>query len=224
MSKVGCCGNVFRFILGALNLFFIMLGISIVVITSAFRWSNWLDSYKNENIIKIIDPYIIIFLIIGILLILLNIFGFIAIISLNKALLIIYEIIMVIIFLTLIGSFIALLVLSPKLEEFINNEFNSSITKINNDVSDDYPIYIILSKVLDCCGANGPDDFNSTINIDKFCEIKNGTYSETGCRIAVIEIFKNYRNYFIVIPSSVIIFILLLLIFFLAYLIHKASK
>ena len=224
MSKVGSCGNVFRFILGAINLFFILLGISIVVLTSVFRWSSWLDSYKNENIIKIIDPYIIIILVIGILLILLNIFGFIAIISLNRILLIIYEIIIVIIFLIFVGSFIALLLLSPKLEEFINNEFNSSITNINNGVYKEYPIYLILSKVLDCCGADGQTDFNNSTIKNEYCEFKNGAYSKNGCRITVIDILKNSRNYFIVIPGSVIIFIFLLLIFFIAYLIYKASK
>ena len=166
-SGVGCCGCFLRILLALLNLFILIVGIALVVVTCLYKWSNVFDFIKNykglDQLVNFetINGIVITLLVIGCYLIVLSMVGFIAVVSMNQAFLGIYEVLLLIIFLAHLGALIALLVLQPKYEEVVRAEFDDIIDRINNaskfgistsELDAVYTSLYAISGTFSCCG------------------------------------------------------------------------
>ena len=229
---MGCCGSLLRFILGLINVLFLLIGIALVVCTSILKWAN-ISKFKEisglDKLINLtsIDAVAITLLCIGGFIILLSFIGLIGITCSNRGFLIVYEIVIVILFMAHLGALIALLVMSSKIETEFRKALNDTIITINNpttsasELKTKCEIMKGLSNLFTCCGANGPQDFANTANIANCCQdasVKNG------CADTSVDAIKKYSIYLLVIPTSVILFIELISIISVPFLIGQISN
>ncbi len=189
-----------------------------------FKSKENIETFENISNLASLDSVLIALLCFGFFIIIVSIIGFVAIKSLNRLSLVIYEILVLLLFLAHLGTFIALLVLTPKLEEDFKNTLNSEVDKINNNGTsseDKYNLLYNISGIFDCCGANGPNDFQSEEAKNKSCQ---STTTTKGCSIALIEFYNRYSLSYIIIPNSVILFFEILAFIFTIYFLCKAPN
>ena len=229
---MGCCGSLFRFLLGLINVLFLLIGIALVVTTSVLKWSNisklneiqGLDTVLN---LTSIDAVTIALLCIGGFIIFLSFIGLVGVCCSNRCFLIMYETITLIIFMAHVGALIALLVMTPKIEQQYRTTLNSTITAINtlpadsNDFKTKCVLMQSLSKFFGCCGANGPTDFTNADNQKNCCQspVQTG-----GCADKSVDWIKKYSTYLLIIPTAVIFFIELVSIVGVPFMIARISR
>jgi len=166
-GELGCCGCLLRILLGLINLLILGIGIALVVLGSLFKWSNVFDFIKKfeglENFISVntLDTTVIVIIVIGAVLTVVALVGFIATATLNRLFLGLYELFLIVIFLANLGALIALLVLRPKFEETIKTEFDKVVDKIinassygieSNQLDIAYKALKAISQTFQCCG------------------------------------------------------------------------
>lgn len=222
---MSCCGSLFRFLLGLINVIFLLIGIALVVTTSVLKWANISKLQEISGLDKLlnltsIDAVTIALLCIGGFIVFLSFAGLIGVCCSNRGFLFIYEFITVILFMGQVGALIALLVMQPQIESQYKNSLNATVNSINTQASDaeqKCALMTALSELFTCCGANGPADF---VSAKKCCMDMTVT---TGCSQASIDSIKKYSIYLYVF-SGVIIFIELISIIGVPFMIGRISR
>jgi hypothetical protein len=221
---MGCCGSLFRFLLGLINILFLLIGIALVVTTSVLKWSNIskLKEIKGlETVLDLtsIDAVTIALICIGGFIIFLSFIGLVGVCCSNRCFLIMYEIITLILFIAHVGALIALLVMTPKIEQQYRATLNSTIAAINAQPTDENKckLMLSLSNFFECCGANSPTELTSKI----CCKVPTPTQ---GCADASVDWIKKYSTYLLIIPTAVILFVELVSIVGVPFMIGRISK
>lgn len=219
-DKIGCCGNLVRFMLFIVNALFLILGLTVFITAAILKWgdkstfSKFTDIKGIDSIVSVgsIGTIAVIFLIISAFIILLSIVGIIGVKFLSKFFLIIYEIIVGIMFLAHLIAFLVLIFGSKSIEQKYKEGLVNTMKQINTGNNTKDPIACDLMKGLsglfDCCGNEGPGDFNSTMLADKCCQLnaKNMT-SQSGCGNASISEVKDNAINLVIIPSAIILLV-----------------
>lgn len=221
-----CCGSLFRFLLGLINVIFLLIGIALVVTTSVLKWGNISKLQDISGLDKIlnltsIDALTIGLLCIGGFIIFLSFAGLIGVCCSNRGFLFIYEFITVILFMGNVGAFIALFIMQPQIESQYRSSLNATVVSINAQGSDAVQkceLMYLLSNIFACCGANGPNDF--VAESAKCCKDIAVT---TGCAEASLDSIKKYSIYFYIF-SAVIFFIELISIIGVPFMIGRISR
>lgn len=92
-TRLGYFGCFLRIFLGVVNLLVLAIGIALIICTSVFKWSNVLTSIRDSpalgTIIDLtaVDSVVIALLVIGCVLVVVSLVGFLATATLNRVLL-----------------------------------------------------------------------------------------------------------------------------------------
>ena len=233
--KIGCFGQLTRFLLIIVNVLFLILGLAVLIMAIVLRWGsssfNKLINIPEMNTLidsaSAISTVTIILLILGGFIILLSLFGICGTKYMNRFFLIVYEIIVMIIFLSQIIAILVLLFSGSSIESDYRNALNQTVSKINDDYDthkDQCQLMFALSDSFKCCGANGPSDFkNSTLVTDMIC-CKESKMNQPGCADETIKMVTNNVLYLVVIPGSIILAIEFFAIISVPFLIGKAGN
>ena len=223
----GCCSKFYKVSLIIFNLLIFLVGLLVFIFAAVLKWDKDLLNIKElDEIVKLteIGNITVFSMIIGAFAILVSLIGLLGLWCLDKCVLIVYEIIIILLFLS---HGIALLVLVFG-KNGVEKSFESSMEKIIDDLnnnSTDYSksceIMHGLSKIFECCGNNGPSDFNSTLIGENCCENSNITIGCTGKIISMVT--DNSINY-LIIPSGLILAVELLVIIVTPFIISHISK
>lgn len=228
---MGCCKSLFSFLLGLVNVIFMLIGIALVATTSVLKWAN-IGKLKEitgmQNIIDLasIDAITIALICIGALIILISFIGLMGVCCSNRVFLVIYEIIVIILFLLHLAALITLLVMSNTVEKEYRKALNQTVADINNPSTSQSEIQLKcnlmtnISGIFQCCGANSINDFPNPSY--KCC--KPEYYTAKGCADLSVDAIKKYSIYLLVIPTAVILFIELISIIGVPFLIASISR
>ena len=134
-TKMSCCGSMFRFLLGLINVIFLVIGIALVVTTSVLKWANISQLKEISGLEKLlnltsIDAVTITLLCIGAFIVFLSFVGLIGVCCSNRGFLVVYEIVTVLLFMAHVGALIALLVMQPKIEDQYRAMLNATVKAI----------------------------------------------------------------------------------------------
>lgn len=232
-DKIGCCGNMFRFILFVINFLFFLLGVVVFITAAVLKWGNTIEKLndipelKEISYVGSINTVAIIIMIVGAFITLLSLFGLLGVKFLNRPLLIIYESIVVLLFLTHGISILVIIFASSGIEtkykEILNNTMND--LNANKHISTNCDVFKGLSEVFHCCGVTKPSDFiNQTLTTECCAQDKNSNPYTDGCGDKSFnDLQKNAIN-LLIIPSAVILLVELFSIITVPFLIGRINK
>jgi len=193
-----------------------LLGIVVLIAAAVLKWgSNILTQILKINAISdyitpsTLNGAIITLLVLGVFITLVSLVGIIGVKCMSKFLLVVYFIVILILFLV---HFILLIVLvfgKSQLQKAIDQGLDKmkarAIEKKSNS-SAECDGFLQLSKLLSCCGADGPSDFNNTI-VDGTVSCCAGNFT-IGCKKeSWNQINSKSTLLYLVVPSAVILFI-----------------
>jgi hypothetical protein len=231
-DKIGCCGNMVRFLLLIVNSLFLILGLTVFIAAAVLKWGNndfskFADLPYVDDIVKVgtIGTIAVTLMVIGGFIIVLSVIGIIGVKFLNKFFLVIFEIIICILFLSHGIAILVLLFGSSSIESDYKEAINKTVTNINEgtDYTKNAQFMQSLSGLFHCCGSKGPSDFkNSTILKDCCLEEKDtGKYWTEGCSDKSVQTIKDSSLNLLVIPSGIILVVELFSIIMVPCLIGK---
>ena len=218
--------------LSLLNIAFLLLGITIIALTSLLRWGdfNWFHSVQHATVRSIFDGSslnIVSFalLVLGGLMVLLGIIGLIGVCCTNKGFLVFYEVIVGALFAIHFGLFIFVVVKYNAFEEKYREALKDVIESVNSKSNlwfAQCEALKLLSTVFTCCGNKGPNDF--FYNSDKDICCKDYTEYSSGCGdITVSYAKKNFAPIF-VIPNVVLITVESIIFIYVIFLIRRIGQ
>lgn len=162
----GCCATMLQCVLSTINLLTLIVG-GIVAAIGVFlyiRQSDYFPSLEDYNLS--LTPVAIAMIVLGVLLLLIGLFGCCGAMTGNRGMLNIYFVFMLIIIvleiLVIIFGFLSKAMVQSESEDAFNAIFN----KFNNGTASDIELAAVtsLQMNLECCGNTGPDFWtNSTM-------------------------------------------------------------
>jgi hypothetical protein len=234
-SKIGCCGRIFQLVLGIINIIFFLGGAGVFVLGAICKWSDLLNTVKNELTnagldIQVVDYLFIFFMVLGACVMIISVTGIIGACCLNRCFLVIYVIIIGILFLIHFGAFIAFLVLRPELKKAVvdaastlTNDIvadvatasGNSVSPTVDQISQYCSSYKTVADFFKCCDFNQTTQYQNYVTACCPSDIK-GTCPD--------QIYSFIDSYFIVLPNSLIVSFEFLILVFSIVLIVKIGK
>jgi hypothetical protein len=204
----GCLGTIVKFLLGLLNLLFLILGSTIIVLISVLRWSNfnWSELIRNaiiQSVLNITMLNIVSFFLLGFggLMVLLGIIGLIGVCCTNKGFLVFYEVILGALFVIHLSLFIFVVVKTIALGQRNRQDISDTVFSVNYRTSNwehKCEFLKLYSTVFKCCGDKGPEDFYLTSDKEDCCNDYK-SFSR-GCRYSI----RLYNKFFLI-PNAILL-------------------
>ncbi|XP_049807583.1 23 kDa integral membrane protein-like isoform X1 [Schistocerca serialis cubense] len=145
-----------KYLLFTFNLLFVISGI-VIVSVGALALSNFssYDTFFGGSVIA--GPVLL--LIVGIIVFIVAFFGCCGALKENHCMVVTFSVLLLIIFAMELGGGIAGYVLKDVLKDDLDTQLNSTLYKYESN-EDIKKAWDIMQTDLNCCGINGPDDWN----------------------------------------------------------------
>lgn len=233
-AKKGTIGNFIRVILVLENVFFFLFGIFLLILSAAIKGNK--ISFINDFIqvanrtsifdldkIPVITTYT---LIIAIVLLAISAYGLFSLFVKKRIFIAVYGLLAVLLFSVQNGIIMYVIMKFSTSEITYTVKLNKLVESINQsnltlDDSNDCASFLILSRVLKCCGSMGPSDFTSLIVREKCCH--DQTYKD-GCSRKAFDILRTNGLFYVIIPYVVVCFLDLLSIVSIVVFYYKNNK
>lgn len=238
MARTGFFGSIIRIFLCIINVVFLLLGLSVFIVSAVLRWSG--DSILNkitsdESIksilnVSAINSVTLVLLILGAFITILSLIGLCGTCCTNRFFLVIYEIIIIILFIFHGILLVVAAFKSSSIESEFRKALNQTVDDLNSDQTSESDkiekcsSLKFFSELFECCAANGPNDFKNASYITECCFKPSYT---SGCADKTIKSFKENGVNLIVIPNSIVLgleFFIILLVPFLIGRIARARR
>jgi hypothetical protein len=205
-------------VLGTLNLVFLLIGSAIVALAGVMRWGNF-DLNKiihDENVqslvgITSVDSVSLALLILGAAILFTSVLGLLGVCCTSRFFLTMYEIVIGLLFVSHLILFVILVAKRGDLEE----PYAEAVDRVVAEINSFYPmsasaqakcdLFRLVSKLGQCCGAKGPEDFGITAQRACCHVIETKSANQTGCTSATIDFFKNDFLKVVIIPNAAVL-------------------
>lgn len=224
---MACCKNIMRCLLIFVNIFFFLIGGLLAALGIVIRWGSIkeveeiIEKAKEISFIDLtyIETIAILLLSLGIIILVVALFGLIGACCMSKCFLVMYDALCVLMFMAHIGVIVYIIIKLPNTEEDYKKKLDQQIYQVNSNPSDLKPCvsFRILSEIFKCCGSSGPDDFNTTIARDECCKEE---YKD-GCSSKLFKTIRDNALNYVVIPNGIVCLIELIIIVGTAILIRR---
>ena len=237
MAKAGFCGSIFICLLVLINTFFFLIGLAFFVASAIFKWTGLFGDIKKEILqivpeLKFVDSLFTVFLIVGGVIMLVSLAGFIGACCRSRSFLIMYEIVIALVFIGHLAALIYIMTKASEVDQKIKDDIN---TFVNNLINQWYPSPVKASQeepkinlakatcetykkaadFLKCC------DFNTTYVIVR----RNCCPVESEIRETCLQKVTSMTYFLVIIlPNSIILSFEFIVILAVLYLITKFSK
>lgn len=231
---LGICGDLIRTSLFLVNLLLFIFGFLIFTFSALVKFghaakSELKDINPADNILKTgaVNQTTTVFMVLASIIMLFSLFGLYGTNQLSKIFLVIYYSIVLFLFLVHFIILIGILYGFPFFQESYLKTLNNTITGLNNEknVQNNCDLMKGFSAVFECCGIDGPSDFNNATIAQECCSIDKETARifQDGCKIKSVKEFRTGLNSMLI-PSLLILVLEIFIISMVPFLIGRVHE
>lgn len=223
------CELIWRILLGIIKFIFGLLGASLIIATSLFKWANIAQLKQISdigailNLTYIIDIIIYALLGLGVLFFIISLIGLMGVCFANRVFLLIYECLLILFFVLHLAALILLLAMSNFIEQQYRGFLSTQMASINTNINLDAKCVFMrgLSSLFQCCGAQGPQEFVLSTNRVACCS--NWMLTQ-GCAQPSVDWLRKWAIFLLVLPTAVILAIELSTLIGVPFLVQSITK